>query len=239
MKYNTVKLGKTKSNSIILGKNQENTVESDETRYTSTKPGKTPWKTRGMPEASSESSITGPFTIKKKSGRQNAQHDRGGLQSALGVSRPLASGLHRPPPIETKKKKAKRRKENANAALERLEQRTSHGRRYRVFLPSFFFLCLVSFGGNVRTELPPRVSMGRYGVLMVSDRVIYVLRLCVCVCVCVCVWVCVCSEFRFTGFHWSLIGFECLLKWHQNASRYESNNFGSTQNFWIETAPFR
>ena len=146
-----------------------------------------------MPEASSESSITGPFTIKKKSGRQNAQHDRGGLQSALGVSRPLASGLHRPPPIETKKKKAKRRKENANAALERLEQRTSHGRRYRVFLPSFFFLCLVSFGGNVRTELPPRVSMGRYGVLMVSDRVIYVLRLCVCVCVCVCVGVCVCG----------------------------------------------
>ena len=45
----------------------------------------------------------------------------------------------------------------------------------------------------MRTELPPRVSMGRYGVLMVSDRVIYVLRLCVCVCVCVCVGVCVCG----------------------------------------------
>ena len=67
----------------------------------------------------------------------------------------------------------------------------------------------------MRTELPPRVSMGRYGVLMVSDRVIYVLRLCVCVCVCVCVGVCV-QRISFHGFplvvDWIRMPFEMASK---------------------------
>ena len=186
-----------------------------------------------MPEASSESSITGPFTIKKKSGRQNAQHDRGGLQSALGVSRPLASGLHRPPPIETKKKKAKRRKENANAALERLEQRTSHGRRYRVFLPSFFFFA--SSRSGVTWE--PSCHRESQWVVTASwwfPTVLFTCYGCVCVCVCVCVWVCVCVGVcvQRISFH----GFPLVVDWirmpFEMASKCQSL---WKQQLWIDT----